>query len=273
MVRMAVMGASGRMGQMLVQQIDGSDIATLSAVVERTGHDWVGRDLGEAMGGSARGLIVSDDWAEALAVSDAVIDFTAPAVSVALAEQAAAAGVAHVIGTTGFSEEDLAAIAHAGQTGRIVRAGNMSLGVNLLVALTRQVAAALDADFDIEIVEAHHRHKVDAPSGTALMLGEAAAAGRGVALDIAAERGRDGITGARGRGAIGFAALRGGDIVGEHDVIFAGEGERIVLRHIATDRAIFARGALKAARWAQGKPPGEYDMAAVLGLAAPGQGA
>ncbi|MCC5962642.1 MAG: 4-hydroxy-tetrahydrodipicolinate reductase [Rhodobacteraceae bacterium] len=266
MVRMAVMGASGRMGQMLVQQIDGSDIATLSAVVERTGHDWVGRDLGEAMGGSARGLIVSDDWAEALAVSDAVIDFTAPAVSVALAEQAAAAGVAHVIGTTGFSEEDLAAIAHAGQTGRIVRAGNMSLGVNLLVTLTQQVAQALGVDYDVEIVEAHHRHKVDAPSGTALMLGEAVAAGRDVALADVADRGRDGITGARPAGTIGFHAIRGGDFVGEHDVIFAGEGERIVLRHVASDRALFARGALRAAIWAQGQGPGEYSMIDVLGL-------
>jgi 4-hydroxy-tetrahydrodipicolinate reductase len=266
MVRMAVMGGSGRMGQMLIQQIDGAEGASLSAVIERAGHDWVGRDLGVAMGGSARGLVVTDDWAEALAVSDAVIDFTAPAVSVALAEQAAEAGVAHVIGSTGFSEDDLAAIARAGQTGRIVRAGNMSLGVNLLVTLTRQVAQALGTDYDIEIVEAHHRHKVDAPSGTALMLGEAAAAGRDVALADVADRGRDGITGAREAGAIGFHAIRGGDYVGEHDVIFAGDGERIVLRHVASDRALFARGALRAAIWAQGQGPGEYSMIDVLGL-------
>ncbi len=263
---MAVMGGSGRMGQMLIQQIDGAEGASLSAVIERAGHGWVGRDLGTAMGGSARGLVVTDDWAEALAVSDAVIDFTAPAVSVALAEQAAEAGVAHVIGTTGFSEDDLAAIARAGQTGRIVRAGNMSLGVNLLVTLTRQVAQALGADYDIEIVEAHHRHKVDAPSGTALMLGEAAAAGRDVALADVADRGRDGITGARPARAIGFHAIRGGDYVGEHDVIFAGDGERIVLRHVASDRALFARGALRAAIWAQGQGPGEYSMIDVLGL-------
>ncbi len=263
---MAVMGGSGRMGQMLIQQIDGAEGATLSAVIERAGHDWVGRDLGTAMGASARGLVVTDDWAEALAVSDAVIDFTAPAVSVALAEQAAEAGVAHVIGTTGFSEDDLAAIARAGQTGRIVRAGNMSLGVNLLVTLTRQIAQALGSDYDIEIVEAHHRHKVDAPSGTALMLGEAAAAGRDVALADVADRGRDGITGARPARAIGFHAIRGGDYVGEHDVIFAGDGERIVLRHVASDRALFARGALRAAIWAQGQGPGEYSMIDVLGL-------
>ncbi len=267
MVRMAVMGASGRMGQMLVQLIDASDMAQLSAVVERAGHDWIGADLGVAMGGAARGLIVTDDWAEALEVSDAIIDFTSPGVSVALAQGAAAAGVVHVIGTTGFADADLDTIAQAGQTGRVVRAGNMSLGVNLLVTLTRQVAAALGAEFDIDIVEAHHRHKVDAPSGTALMLGEAAAEGRGVRLSDVADRGRDGITGARESGAIGFHAIRGGDYVGEHDVIFAGEGERIVLRHVASDRALFARGAVRAAIWAQGQGPGEYSMLDVLGLA------
>jgi dihydrodipicolinate reductase (EC 1.3.1.26) len=177
-----------------------------------------------------------------------------------------AAGCAHVIGTTGLSKDDIAAIGEAAKSGVIVRAGNMSLGVNLLVALTRKVAEALDADYDIEIVEAHHRHKVDAPSGTALMLGQAAAEGRGVSLDEAAVRGRDGITGPRERGAIGFASIRAGDYIGEHDVIFAADGERIVLRHIASDRGVFARGAVKAALWAQGRPNGEYDMAAVLGL-------
>jgi 4-hydroxy-tetrahydrodipicolinate reductase len=142
----------------------------------------------------------------------------------------------------------------------------MSLGVNLLVRLTQKVAAALDADWDVEIVEAHHRMKVDAPSGTALMLGQAAAEGRGVALEDAKVSGRDGITGARPKGAIGFSAIRGGDIVGEHDVIFAGEGERVILRHMATDRAIFARGALRAALWGQGQKPGQYDMMDVLGI-------
>ncbi len=267
MVRMAVMGASGRMGQMLIRLIDESTEATLAAAVEREGHEWAGRDLGAAMGGPPRGLIVTSDRAEALAASDVVIDFTTPAVTVALAQEAASAGVAHVIGTTGFSEDDLAAIARAAETGRIVRAGNMSLGVNLLVTLTRQVAAALGTEYDIEIVEAHHRHKVDAPSGTALMLGDAAAEGRGVALGDVADRGRDGITGARAPGAIGFHAIRGGDYVGEHDVIFAGEGERITLRHVASDRALFARGALRAALWLQIQGPGEYSMLDVLGLA------
>jgi 4-hydroxy-tetrahydrodipicolinate reductase len=195
-----------------------------------------------------------------------VIDFTAPAATVAMAELAAQARAVHVIGTTGLSEDDLKALKTAARHATIIRAGNMSLGVNLLVQLTKKVAAALDEEFDIEVIEAHHRHKVDAPSGTALMLGEAAAEGRGVKLARVADRGRDGITGARERGHIGFSAIRGGDIVGEHDVLFAAPGERIVLRHIASDRAVFARGALKAALWGQGRKPGEYDMMDVLGL-------
>lgn len=265
-IGVVVNGVSGRMGQALVRLIGESKALELAGALEQPGHAWLGRDLGEVLGGKAMGLSVADDAGAVLKGAGAVIDFTAPAASVALAAQAARHGVAHVIGTTGFAPDDLTAIESAARDTVIVRAGNMSLGVNLLVALTRQVAAALDEDFDVEITEAHHRHKVDAPSGTALMLGAAAAEGRGLALEDVADRGRDGITGARGRGRIGFAALRGGDIVGEHDVIFAGEGERIVLRHIATDRNIFARGALKAALWAQGRAPGEYDMTAVLGL-------
>ena len=179
---------------------------------------------------------------------------------------AAQARCVHVIGTTGFEDAHLAKIAAAARHTTIIRAGNMSLGVNLLTALTRQVAKSLDADWDIEIVEAHHKHKVDAPSGTALMLGEAAADGRGVALKDVADRGRDGITGARAKGDIGFTAIRGGDVVGEHDVIFAAAGERIVIRHLATDRMIFARGAIKAALWGKNRKPGEYAMTDVLGL-------
>ncbi|GAB4263201.1 MAG: 4-hydroxy-tetrahydrodipicolinate reductase [Pararhodobacter sp.] len=263
---MVVTGVSGRMGRMLVQVISGSDKARLSGALERPGHPWVGQDLGEMLGGTPNRIIVTDDPRKALVGAQAVIDFTAPSASVALSRIAAEMGVAHVIGTTGFAPEDLAAIAESARTGVIVRAGNMSLGVNLLVALTRRVAEALDADYDIEITEAHHRHKVDAPSGTALMLGEAAAKGRGVSLGEAGVRARDGITGPRERGTIGFSVIRGGDIVGEHDVMFAADGERIILRHVATDRAVFARGALKAALWAQGRDAGEYDMAAVLGL-------
>ncbi|MFP4045211.1 MAG: 4-hydroxy-tetrahydrodipicolinate reductase [Rhodosalinus sp.] len=212
------------------------------------------------------GVTVTDDPLEAFARARAVLDFTTPEATVGFAEIAAQARLVHVIGTTGMDEAQLARIAAAARHATVIRAGNMSLGVNLLVQLTRRVAAALDEDFDIEIVEAHHRHKVDAPSGTALMLGAAAAEGRGAILSEVADRGRDGMTGERATGAIGFHAVRGGDIVGEHEVIFAGAGERIVLRHVATDRGIFARGALKAALWGQDKGPGAFDMADVLGL-------
>ncbi len=261
-----VTGASGRMGQMLVKLISGSDKARLVGAVERSGTPWIGRDLGEAMGGAANGVIVTDDPLEAFASAQAVIDFTAPAATVEFAALAAQARAVHVIGTTGLEAVHLAKLKAAARHAVIVRAGNMSLGVNLLTRLTQKVAEALDADWDIEIVEAHHRMKVDAPSGTALMLGQAAADGRRLNLPDVRDSGRDGITGARQRGHIGFSAIRGGDIVGEHDVIFAGEGERIVLRHVATDRAIFARGALKAALWGQDKNPGEYDMMNVLGI-------
>jgi len=261
-----VTGVSGRMGQMLVREILAHDRLRLVGALERAGHDWVGRDLGEAMGGAALGVAVESDPLEAFARAQAVIDFTAPAATVGFAELAAQARAVHVIGTTGLSADDIAAIDRAARHAVVVRAGNMSLGVNLLTQVTRQIAAALDADWDIEIVEAHHHHKVDAPSGTALMLGEAAAEGRGVELDAVSDRGRDGITGARKKGDIGFHAIRGGDVVGEHEVIFAAPGERITVKHIASDRALFARGALKAALWGQDKAPGAYDMLDVLGL-------
>lgn len=266
-VGIAVMGASGRMGQMLVDTIAASDKAHLMGATERPGHAWIGRDLGEAMGRAALGVTVQQDPLEVIVKAQAVIDFTTPAATLAHAQLTAQARCVHVIGTTGLGDSDIAALEAAARHATIIRAGNMSLGVNLLTRLAEQVARALDADFDIEIVEAHHRHKVDAPSGTALMLGEAAAKGRGVALSDVTDSGRDGITGERQRGDIGFSAIRGGDIVGEHDVIFAAPGERIILRHVATDRAIFARGALKAALWGQDKAPGHYDMMDVLGLA------
>jgi 4-hydroxy-tetrahydrodipicolinate reductase len=254
------------MGQMLVRTILASDQARLVGAIERPGNPWIGRDLGEAMGGAPLGITVTDDAVQAIATAQAVIDFTSPAATVAFAELAAQARAVHVIGTTGLEPADLAKIKAAARHAPIIRAGNMSLGVNLLVGLTRKVAAALGEDWDIEVVEAHHNRKVDAPSGTALMLGEAAAEGRGQTLDALRTPAREGITGARETGTIGFAAIRGGDVVGEHDVIFATAGERVVLRHLATDRAIFARGALRAALWGQDKGPGEYDMADVLGL-------
>ncbi len=261
-----VTGASGRMGQMLMRTIQDSDKCKLVGAVERKGHAWVGRDVGECMGGAPMDVVVSDDPLETFLHAQAVIDFTAPAATVEFAAIAAQARIVHVIGTTGMAEDDLAKVNAAARHAVVVRAGNMSLGVNLLVQLTKKVAAALDEDFDIEVIEAHHNQKVDAPSGTALMLGQAAADGRGVDLKDVADRGRDGITGARKRGDIGFTAIRGGDIVGEHDVLFAAAGERIVLRHMATDRTIFARGALKAALWGLDKKPGQYDMIDVLGL-------
>ncbi len=262
-----VTGAAGRMGQMLCREVLASDAVRLVGALVRPGHDWVGRDLGAAMGGAPVGVTVTDDPLAGFARAQGVLDFTTPGATLDHAVLAAQARAVHVIGTTGFTSSDLARLDAAARHAVIVRAGNMSLGVNLLVQLTKRVAAALDETFDIEIVEAHHNRKVDAPSGTALMLGDAAAQGRGVTLADVTDSGRDGMTGARRRGDIGFSAIRGGDIVGEHDVIFAAPGERIVLRHMATDRALFARGALRAAVWGQDKAPGAYDMLDVLGLA------
>lgn len=262
----AITGASGRMGQMLITQVSTSDRMRLVGAIERPGHAWVGQDIGVAMGGAPLGVIVTDDPVEAIAPAQAIIDFTAPKATLEFAALAAQARAVHVIGTTGMTQDEIAALEPAARHAVIVRAGNMSLGVNLLTQLTKRVAAALDEDYDIEIIEAHHNQKVDAPSGTALMLGEAAAAGRGVALADVADRGRDGMTGARRSGDIGFTAIRGGDIIGEHDVMFAAAGERIILRHVASDRSVFARGALKAALWGQGRTPGQYDMLDVLGL-------
>ena len=261
-----VTGASGRMGQTLVKLVLASGRWTLAGAIERPGNAWLGRDIGDCLGLGTLGVPVSDDPLPAFARARALVDFTAPAATVEFAALAAQARLVHVVGTTGLEAEHHRRLDLAAHHAVILQAGNMSLGVNLLTRLTQKVAAALDADWDIEIVEAHHRMKVDAPSGTALMLGQAAATGRGVSLDDARTPARDGITGARHKGTIGFSAIRGGDIVGEHDVIFAADGERIVLRHIATDRSIFARGALKAAAWGLDQKPGRYDMMDVLGL-------
>ncbi len=261
-----ITGVSGRMGRMLVESVTGDDRLRLVSALERDGHDWIGRDLGTALGGAENGVTVTDDARAAIEAADVVIDFTAPDATVGFAQIASELEKVHVIATTGFDDTHLQAIAEAAKGATIIRAGNMSLGVNLLVQLTRMVAGALGEEFDIEVIEAHHNRKVDAPSGTALMLGEAAAEGRGVSLDTHADRARDGITGEREAGHIGFHAIRGGDIIGEHDVLFAGPGERITLRHIASDRSLFAKGAFKAALWGIDKPPGEYDMLDVLGL-------
>jgi 4-hydroxy-tetrahydrodipicolinate reductase len=265
-MKICIVGAGGRMGQMLVRQIAAHSACTLGAATERTGSNLLGRDAGELAGVGKLDIAITDNAEAAIAACNAVIDFTAPAASVRHAEFAAKSGAAVVLGTTGLDAEQDAVIAAAARRVPIVKSGNMSLGVNLLTALVRQVAAALDESYDIEIVEMHHKHKVDAPSGTALMLGEAAAAGRKVHLSDKAARGRDGHTGARRPGDIGFAALRGGDVVGEHTVIFAGPGERLELTHKAATREIFANGALRAALWARSQAPGLYSMHDVLGL-------
>ena len=268
-MRLIVSGAAGRMGRMVVRTIHESDGFRLAGALERDDSPWLGQDPALLAGCPASGLKIVGDPLPLLLGADAIIDFSLPVASVALAGLAAQARIADVIGTTGLSDDDLDRIDAAARHAAIVRSGNMSVGVNLLAALTRRAASALGEDFDIEIVEMHHRMKVDAPSGTALMLGEAAAEGRGVSLEDHVVRGRDGLTGARRAGDIGFASLRGGTVVGDHSVVFAGEGERIVLSHHAEDRALFARGALRAALWAKDRKPGLYSMADVLGLEGP----
>ncbi|MBC2857600.1 4-hydroxy-tetrahydrodipicolinate reductase [Stappia sp. 28M-7] len=265
-MRLTVVGAAGRMGGALIRAISQIDGVKLSAAVERPGSPAIGQDCGILAGLQANGITVTDDALAAFAATDGVLDFTAPAASRHFAELAAQARIVHVIGTTGLGEDDLAAIRPAARHARVVQSGNMSLGVNLLAALVRRAAAALDEDFDIEVLEMHHRHKVDAPSGTAYLLGEAAAKGRGIDLAERSVRSRDGITGERPRGDIGFATLRGGTVIGDHSVLFAGPLETITLSHHAQDRQIFARGAVKAALWARDRKPGFYTMEDVLGL-------
>jgi len=265
-MKIAVLGAAGRMGQALTAMVAATPGCTVAGGIEAKGSPYVGRDLGELAGLDPLGVAITDNPLPVFAHVDGVLDFTTPASTTAFAALSAQARIVHVIGTTGFSPEDEAKIDAAARHATIVKAGNMSQGVNLLAVLTARVAAALGPEFDIEILEMHHRHKRDAPSGTSLMLGRAAADARAVSLEERGVRTRDGDTGPRREGDIGFAALRGGDVVGEHRVIFAGPGERIELAHIATDRGIFARGAVKAALWARGKEPGLYSMQDVLGL-------
>jgi 4-hydroxy-tetrahydrodipicolinate reductase len=265
-LRVVVAGAGGRMGRTLIHAVAGTQGVTLAGAVDAPDSAVIGRDAGELAGLGRNGIAVAGDVASLLEAADALIEFTIPAATLVFAELAAKAGLVHVIGTTGHSAEEEAVIAKAANRATIVKSGNMSLGVNLLAALVKRVAKTLNDDYDVEIVEMHHNKKIDAPSGTALMLGRAAAEGRGVDLAQRSVRGRDGMTGARCAGDIGFASLRGGTVVGEHSVIFAGPAERVELTHRAEDRMIFARGALHAALWARGKKPGLYSMADVLGL-------
>jgi 4-hydroxy-tetrahydrodipicolinate reductase len=266
-IRVTVAGASGRMGRALVRALAEAPEMTLAFALEREGHPDLGRDAGELSGIARADVPLTGDALAALAASDAVLDFTAPAFSLLLAQLAAQARIVHVIGTTGFSETELAKLNAAARHAVIVKSGNMSLGVNLLAALVKEAAKALP-NYDVEIVEMHHRMKVDAPSGTALLLGDAAAEGRGIAMRDHQVRARDGLMGPRADGAIGFASLRGGTVVGDHMVTLAGPYERIELIHRAEDRMIFAKGALTAARWGHGKKPGLYSMRDVLGLSA-----
>ncbi len=266
-MRLIVAGAAGRMGRVLVDLITKSAGVTLAGALEGAGSDVLGKDAGTLAGCGALGVPISCDALAAVVNADGIIDFSSPKASVELAALAAQARIAHVIGTTGLSDADLKAIEAAARHAAIVRSGNMSLGVNLLASLVEKVARTLGPDYDIEIAEMHHKMKVDAPSGTALLLGAAAARGRGVDLAEQSVRSRDGHTGARKEGTIGFAALRGGTVVGDHMVIFAGPGERLELAHRAEDRGIFARGALHAALWTRGRKPGLYSMADVLGIA------
>ncbi|MGG7519006.1 4-hydroxy-tetrahydrodipicolinate reductase [Allorhizobium undicola] len=266
-MKLVVVGAGGRMGQALIRIVSETKGAVLHAAVARPGSPAIGKDAGEVAGLGQLGVTITDDALAAFLHADGVIDFTRPETSVEFAALAAQARIVHVIGTTGCSEQDEEKFAAAARHARIVKSGNMSLGVNLLSVLVRQAAKALEASgWDIEVLEMHHKHKVDAPSGTALLLGEAAAEGREIALKDHSVRVRDGHTGPREAGSIGFATLRGGSVIGEHSVLFAGEGEVVTLSHSAGDRTIFARGAVKAALWAFDKKPGFYSMLDVLEL-------
>jgi 4-hydroxy-tetrahydrodipicolinate reductase len=265
-LKIGVVGCAGRMGGIVLREVAAAEGCRLSGGTEHAGHGALGRDLGALAGVGPLGIQVTDDPAALFAGSDAVIDFTTPEATAAHAALAAQARAVHVVGTTGLNQAQEEELTKAARHTALVRAPNMSVGVNLLLVLVEQVARALDESFDVEIVEMHHRGKVDAPSGTALTLGRAAAQARGAELDEVAVRTRDGHTGVRPKGAIGFATLRGGDVVGEHTVIFAGAGERLELTHKAASRRIFARGAVRAALWARGRPPGLYSMRDVLGL-------
>ena len=269
MVRIAIAGAGGRMGQSLIESTLGSTDLSLAAALDVAGAPMIGRDAGERFG-RATGVLVGSDVDAAVASADVLIDFTRPEGTLAHVAACARHGVAAVVGTTGLSDVHKAQLAAHAQKIPVVLAPNMSMGINVLAKLVEAAARQLGAAYDIEIVEMHHRHKVDAPSGTALALGEAAARGAGRALKEAAVFARQGVTGERPAGAIGFATLRGGDVVGEHSVIFAGAGERLELTHRATSRQNFAAGALRAARYvAQRRARGEPGLAGmedVLGL-------
>lgn len=266
-INIAVTGATGRMGQALIRAIDENPKTVLSGALEREGADGIGADSGLLAGIGENNIEVTDNFRAAFNGADAIVDFTIPQATLIFAEFASENNIAHIIGTTGCDEVQDLAIARAAETTAIMKSGNMSMGVIMLSVLIGRAAQALDAaDWDIEVLEMHHKHKVDAPSGTALLLGNAAASGRDISLGDHSTRVRDGITGAREVETIGFATLRGGSVVGDHSVMFAGQGESITLSHRAEDRSIFARGAIKAAVWTNAQKPGLYSMRDVLGI-------
>ena len=263
-LKLAIVGAAGRMGRELAKIVHSTPGCVLAGGLEAPNSPYLGADYGELIGEKKLGVAISADASAVIAACDGIIDFTVPKATLSLLK--VTTGKIHVIGTTGIDAAGDAEIAVAAKHSTIVKTGNFSLGVNMLAALVKRAAAALGQDFDIEVLEMHHRMKIDAPSGTALLLGRAAADGREINLKEHSVRSRDGNTGARNSGDIGFAALRGGSVVGEHTVIFAGNGERLELRHVAESRELFARGAVKAALWAKGQKPGLYSMFDVLGL-------
>ena len=263
-MKIGILGCAGRMGRMLAAQVLATDGAELAGGAEAPGSEFTGHDVAQLAGFEAAGLVVGDDALALFEASEAVIDFTVPAATAVHAGLAADTATALVVGTTGLDAAQQDAIAQAAVKAPVVQAANFSAGVNILLGLTERAAGILGDEYDIEVVEMHHRHKVDAPSGTALALGGAAAAGRGVDLEKVSQRVRDGHTGPRKTGDIGFAALRGGDVAGDHTVVFAGDGERLELTHKAANRSVFASGAVRAALWTGGKEPGLYSMRDVL---------
>jgi len=265
MVKVVIVGCSGRMGQALIEGVLADNALQLHGAVDRADSPTLGRDAGEQFG-KKTGVVITPEVGHALKGADVLIDFTRPEPSLDYLSACEQAGVAMVVGTTGFSPEQKQRIQQATQNIGVVFAPNMSVGVNLLINLVKAAAKTLSEGYDIEIIEAHHRHKVDAPSGTALRLGEAAAEALGRDLNEVAVYGREGVTGERDASTIGFATVRGGDVVGDHTVLFAGIGEHVELTHKASSRATFALGALRAAKFLKGKKSGLYDMRDVLGL-------
>lgn len=265
-MKIGIVGAAGRMGRMLIAAVQAADGAELAGGTEAADHPHMGEDLGLLAGGDAVGVVLTSDPKALFDLADAIIDFTVPTATAAHAALAAETSTALIIGTTGMDDSQQGSVNDAGAKAAIVQAANYSVGVNVLLGLVEKAASILPDAYDIEVLDMHHHHKVDAPSGTALALGHAAADGRGVKLDDVACKSRDGIIGARPKGEIGFATLRGGDVVGDHTVIYAGPGERVEISHKASSREVFANGAVRAALWAGGQQPGLYSMKDVLGL-------